>query len=461
MRAREFLLEYRRDVTAQAMGDKLLQTLAATKPFNLPDSLYGMHTIIDMALRPEWYRSGQSSIALNVGGQTVNNVSIETAMNILQENKAKFIDAILAYIEAHDPTQNKAYTQWLARTWINAGGEAKLEDMNRGNFLVAYTRGKQRRLISPEHADINRFKTYKEFENVLLQKYNLDELFGDPSQQAIARGQAEDVYKTPNVRVVVPKDQTAACYYGQGTQWCTAATRGINRFEQYARTGDLYILIPTKAHYEGEKYQLHFKSNSFMNEEDEPVPLAFILNKRFPDLKEFFLKTEPLLQEYVVFANQAVLNKIGREFGDIANSIATETVGVWMDHDDYFKEWQAEEAINRGYVDEEGNIDWDLVNDDESLTNYYEWNDEAREFIDDIENAATLSPSEARELAEEIEMEDGDTISIASFDRLVSYNIIKTLGKHNDHGLADFIERYYGVEKNADGEWRVKQYRWR
>ena len=459
MRAREFLLEYRRDVTAQAMGDKLLQTLAATKPFNLPDSLYGLHTIVDMALRPEWYRSGQSSIALNVGGQTVNNVSIETAMNILQENKAKFINAILAYIEAHDPTPNKAYTQWLARTWINAGGEAKLEDLNRNNLLVAYTRGKQRRLIKPEHADINRFKTYKDFEVALLQNYNTEELFGDPSVTDNQRGSAETVYNSANVRIIVPHDQTAACYYGRGSQWCTAATRGINRFDQYNRTGKLYILIPTKAQYEGEKYQLHFQTDSFMDEQDNPVPLTEILNKRFPELKEFFIKAEPSIQEYVSFADDRVLNRLGVLFGQYVDEYANEVVGEWMDNDDYFREWQAEEAIKLGYVDDNGDIDWDRVHEDDKLTNYLEWNYEADEFLDNIKDAGTLTADDAKEMADFIENKEGEMHSIKNFDSLVALHIRRSLGRDNDHGVADYVERHLAVGKGTDGEWNVRFYR--
>ena len=459
MRAREFLLEYRRDVTAQAMGDKLLQTLAATKPFNLPDSLYGLHTIVDMALRPEWYRSGQSSIALNVGGQTVNNVSIETAMNILQENKAKFINAILAYIEAHDPTPNKAYTQWLARTWINAGGEAKLEDLNRNNLLVAYTRGKQRRLIKPEHADINRFKTYKDFEVALLQNYNTEELFGDPSVTDNQRGSAETVYNSANVRIIVPHDQTAACYYGRGSQWCTAATRGINRFDQYNRTGKLYILIPTKAQYEGEKYQLHFQTDSFMDEQDNPVPLTEILNKRFPELKEFFIKAEPSIQEYVSFADDRTLNRLGVLFGQYVDEYANEVVGEWMDNDDYFRDWQAEEAMKLGYVDDDGDIDWDQVNDDDRLTNYLSWNYEADEFIENIKDAGTLTADEAREMAEFLESKEGEMHSIKNFDSLVALHIRRSLGRDNDHGVADYVERHLAVGKGTDGEWNVRFYR--
>ena len=35
--------------------------------------------------------------------------------------------------------------------------------------------------------------------------------------------------------------KTAACYLGQGTQWCTAATRSTNYFDEYDAKGPLLI----------------------------------------------------------------------------------------------------------------------------------------------------------------------------------------------------------------------------
>ena len=50
----------------------------------------------------------------------------------------------------------------------------------------------------------------------------------------------------------------AACYYGQGTRWCTAATRGKNYFSEYHNESPLLIILPKEPQYPGEKYQLHF-----------------------------------------------------------------------------------------------------------------------------------------------------------------------------------------------------------
>ena len=65
--------------------------------------------------------------------------------------------------------------------------------------------------------------------------------------------------------IIVPHTEEASCYYGKGTQWCTAANNGNNMFEYYNDNGNLYININKLTH---EKYQFHFETDSFMDETD-------------------------------------------------------------------------------------------------------------------------------------------------------------------------------------------------
>jgi len=118
------------------------------------------------------------------------------------------------------------------------------------------------------------------------------------------KGNAEEIYQDQQVRVIVPYDQAAACYYGQGARWCTAATKGKNYFNDYAENTPLLIVIPQQPQHPGEKYQLWFdysignipvyndddylevyhdrgedyiinneQTGQFMNEKDQPVSL--------------------------------------------------------------------------------------------------------------------------------------------------------------------------------------------
>jgi hypothetical protein len=105
-----------------------------------------------------------------------------------------------------------------------------------------------------------------------------------------SKGTAVIVYDGPDAKVIVPEDVDAACYYGQGTRWCTAATKGANQFEYYSGQGSLYIILPKKPQYPGEKYQLHLADQQFTDEADQEKPPE-LLKKRFRGFYRW-LKTE-------------------------------------------------------------------------------------------------------------------------------------------------------------------------
>jgi hypothetical protein len=310
MRAQEFLIEYVRDKTAQALGDKLISALANSRTGTIPDSWYNWQTLVNMALHPEKYRRplslnlvGKRMVVAPVATQHTTENDVPTAADVLPQLKPQLVNAILAEIENHDPTANKEYTQWLARVWANANGKLKMEDLNRGQFegglLSAYTRAKRRKLIKPEHADINSFKTYGEFERAMMDEYDWDKI--EQSEKNVDKGESKEVYRDADVRVIVPEDERAACYYGQGTQWCTASSRN-NMFKNYQKQGPLYILLPQKPDEAGEKYQLQFGSNQFMNARDEPVRLSYIFSK-FPGFKEWAVANVPEVQDKIEYAS--------------------------------------------------------------------------------------------------------------------------------------------------------------
>jgi hypothetical protein len=94
------------------------------------------------------------------------------------------------------------------------------------------------------------------------------------------------VYQDAQLRIIRPDNEAAACYYGQGTKWCTAA-KNHNMFDTYNKQGSMYIVMPRQPAHGGEKYQFHFPSAQFMNEQDRPVNVAQLL-ARFPQLKDVF-----------------------------------------------------------------------------------------------------------------------------------------------------------------------------
>ncbi|GHT21684.1 hypothetical protein FACS189430_02140 [Bacteroidia bacterium] len=84
--------------------------------------------------------------------------------------------------------------------------------------------------------------------------------------------EAEKLYEDAVFTVIHPLTEAASCFYGKGTQWCTAAQKSDNQFDCYNDLGTLYIIIDK---IRNRKYQFHFESNSFRNETDyyleEPV----------------------------------------------------------------------------------------------------------------------------------------------------------------------------------------------
>lgn len=382
MRAREFLIEYNRQKTADQVGARIIMALIKDRSAEISHYL--------------------DSVRRKMNG--LSNSSIEQLNAVMKPNvQTDLINAILAEIETKDPSPNKGYVPWLAKMY--AKGDVKLEDLNRGDLLRYYDVGKKRRMIKPEHADINRFKSYKDFANVMLTgPYDLNAII--PSEEQSDSGKAIKAYSDENVTIIIPEDEAAACKYGRNTRWCTASTKGHNMFDNYNRTGKLYILIPKQPKYDGEKYQLHFSSSSYMDENDDPVPLSDVLN-RFPGTKEFFLQAAPELKEKIEFIPDEELQQAIESIAELVQERVWEEVSDWESRDDGYYQFLKDE----GLVDEEnGEIDWDKV--DQAGLNYSEYNPEVERWSRDIINAATPTPEYLRYVLVDYDYSQYDNIKL-------------------------------------------------
>lgn len=406
MRALEFLREYSRDITAKNLGPKLVQAAMADR--NL--------------------QNGRQPTRWNEGD----------------------IPMILQFIENKDPTTNKQYTQWLSRVYCKGG--VRLEDLNRHNLLGVFDLGKRRRMIPQALADINRYPTYKAFEDMM------DEIdvkaIETPDEGELQKGTAETLLNTPECRVVYPKDQEAAIYYGQGTKWCTAATKSHNYFDQYNRQGPMYILLPKNPEYEGEKYQLHFPSQQFMDKNDDQFPLDQLLKSRFPSVAEFFLKQYPEIYNYIAFASDEVLLPLLERIKELAEEHIWDELSDWQVNDDYYHTWQAEQAKERGYVDADGEVDWDRAYEDDDLNDYTQYSDEARRAIKDAQDAINISPDDIRSYEN---TEDGDVQTISNLDYIVGDLVEESLGRpgrqrDGDWGLGRWIKDEIVIQSSVTND---------
>lgn len=352
MRANELLFEYRRDVTANALGDKLIAALVNTPLYYCPDDLPNAKTLFDMAINPQHYDL-TTSVKYFVFNRFYIISDQESAKTAANHIKAQTIDTILKHIEVADPTSNKMYSQWLARVWANQVGRWKIEDLNRNDVLTAYHLGKSKNLIKPEHKDINKFKTYEEFEKTIRSNYDINVLLGYEASDE-QKGKYKILFDDDQVTLVSILDLTASEYWGEKynpdearrAEWCTLQP---NRFNQYIRQGPLYVIRPKKESIYGEKYQIHFESDQFMNEDDDPINLYNLLTKRFPQLKDVFIKLNPDLKNNVFFCEDETLTEIWSSIVDTAIFLINDEIEDWVVGDELYHEWVTEKAIENGF----------------------------------------------------------------------------------------------------------------
>ena len=282
--------------------------------------------------------------------------------------------------------------------------------------------------------------------------------FPDPEEKKqVDKGQSETVFENDAVRIIIPKDQNAACYYGQGTRWCTAARNSTNYFGHYSKDGDLYILLPKKPQHEGEKYQLHFPSGQFMDEEDRQVEdIIQLLEMRFGNLVEFFREREPEIGDWLVFADDEVLEPLIGKIKQAVQDHVSEMASEWESEDDYWWDYLRKE----GYVypeghEEEGQIDWDKVA--EADLSYTDWNYDVADFMNDINNAVDLKPFEVRRIAEDVGREYGaDDQKIDDLDKIFAYAVeeARSRNRDGDGGIPEWIHQHIYIKKR-EGKWDV------
>jgi len=173
------------------------------------------------------------------------------------------------------------------------------------DYLIKFDKLKRKKVIPSPRNDFMRYTNIGDFLSVV------DE-YPDVDESPEAKGKSHEIYKDSVLRVIQPINKEAACYYGRGTRWCTAANTN-NMFDTYASKGELFILIPQRPEYNGEKYQLHFESRQFMNEKDHPVPMIDLV-KRFPQLKQIFYDQAHNLNIKALILDTEEYEKLLRKF---------------------------------------------------------------------------------------------------------------------------------------------------
>lgn len=413
MRFRE-LLEYKRDITATNYGNKLLARGLEDQSF-----IRLLHTEFPTKI-------------------DANYQEIEGWFdNWVDENKDKILDFTLNVIESKDPSPNKQYTQWIVMRYLDKTVK-RFEDIltTVETLLRKYHELKVHRALPAELADIGKFKTATDFSNLWTSVNShyeeLEKKLDIQKKEAMPKGNAKVVFDNQEVRVIVPEDQQAACYYGQGTAWCTASTSSTNYFDYYNKEGPLYILIPKKPEHDGEKYQLHFESNQYMDESDRPIRITYIFGSRFQSQSTFdFFDKKAGLSNYIAFANDQVFEDIVQSIKEQVSNFVHEEISEWEVQGEYYYDWLRDE----GYMDDDGDIKSDAPS-------YLDYNDEARQLYRDVLDEVDISKDDVADWDEQ--WGDEEVYILEELPTVVA-SILREQERHNESvrgQIADQIEKH-------------------
>lgn len=209
-------------------------------------------------------------------------VQIASSDNMLTSNPdlAKSPQHIVALLKKIDPF-NGQNLQWLVNQYVKRA--FRLEDANRlkqdiADFYKFRKEIPNKDLLS--YKDIGDF--YTAVENA-KQKLSGVAPVSKAQQEKITKTEgAKVLINTPDFKVIIPETEQAACLYGAGTKWCTAA-KSDNQFNTYNQQGPMYIIIAGD-----KKYQFHVESSQYMTAQDTQIKKSDIdYLSKFPKYKDF------------------------------------------------------------------------------------------------------------------------------------------------------------------------------
>lgn len=176
---------------------------------------------------------------------------------------------------------------------------------------------KKKRIISGKNADIFNYKSIAELGKFVNQYKNLINDLSNNQFRKICEKNKNNIikyYEDDEWLILSPKSYEAACYWGTNTQWCTATRSTDKHYKNYITKGPLYININKKCN---TKYQFHFETMSFMDEDDiSSIPLT-IWEKLFllppyndildDDFKSFIIEAKYLGRNYNIIKDNIII----------------------------------------------------------------------------------------------------------------------------------------------------------
>ena len=246
MRYYEFIVEYRGalDSLAKTYGQRILDKLKIV-PQRINSGYKGDAEIGDdyetIAVRTldqlnSEHRLDQNlPITSNHGTTEYENLTPE----IYNEHKGAIVNRIIGTLAEYDPTEKKGYTQYILKWYLNDNVHAfpNVEDGKSTLKESLYYFQKMKGRLPENYRDIAQYTSAKNF---MASVQHFRDEYG--KKEKLDPGDTEVIYDSKYATIYWAKDEEGSCYLGQGTQWCTAATRSTNYFDQYNKDGPLLII---------------------------------------------------------------------------------------------------------------------------------------------------------------------------------------------------------------------------
>jgi Domain of unknown function (DUF4116) len=229
----------------------------------------------------------------------------------LGSQKTQLLDRdLIQRFADNDPTDGKSRTQWLVKTYIQ-DEQFKLEDLGRGHAaLTAFERFKRK--LPVEQRELSRLNKLRDLEALVDPFIKAEErarLTRDLSSATGREKRRLEEWKARDESVVVqegkgiptiavPMTEFASCWWGRGTQWCTAADKD-NAFNDYHKDAPLIVIVCP----DGAKFQINVTRNKiqFMDNTDKKISKETILMRwdEFQSLLYWVLQQNGKVLEFV------------------------------------------------------------------------------------------------------------------------------------------------------------------
>jgi hypothetical protein len=194
-----------------------------------------------------------------------------------ERRKALGINTIadfLQHLMQYDPDKRKSNLRWLAECYARDG--YLLEDLSKAReTLELYS--KHRNSLAPEHRDILRFSKLADLWNVVAPYNRTEPVLTSRAKERLLKARVYEettvLWEDDEFRMVIPQTVLASRWWGRGTQWCTAMSKGEGEesFKMYNRHAPLVIIQRRSDGRKAQAYASCLGSLEIMDENDRPI----------------------------------------------------------------------------------------------------------------------------------------------------------------------------------------------